>query len=278
MELESSSSHNFVEHPPAVDSTSPSLRNDHDGNAFEIKFLLPFAVAKEVLDRARRHMQLDPHCEPQLGEAYEVHGLYFDTNDFHVYHRLNSHAVHKLRLRRYGRMPSVFLEHKAKVKGRVRKHRTPLEDDQIPMLVAPRLPEAWTGSWFRKRLKSRRLHPTCEVSYLRTAFMGSDGAESFRLTIDRHLRCRRFVGWDVRGVDEGIFVLENQMIMELKFCDAMPLFFKNLLADLKLAPESVSKYRMSVEACGLVVPAVSDALPMDTTHDKGADENALRSA
>ena len=146
VELDSTSSQHSTERS-ALDATSPSLRKNHDATAFEIKFLLPFAVAKEVLERARRQMQLDPHCDPQLGEAYEVHGLYFDTDDFHVYHRVNSHAVHKLRLRRYGRMQSIFLEHKAKVKGRVRKkRRTPLDDGEIPLLFGR--PLAGRVDWF----------------------------------------------------------------------------------------------------------------------------------
>jgi hypothetical protein len=262
------------------------LRGNAEAEAFEIKFLLPNEIARVILERARKQMQLDPHCDPNLGEAYEVHGLYFDTKDFHVYHRAESHNTHKLRLRRYGRMSSVFLEHKAKVKGRVRKHRTSVDDGEIRMLSDAQSPANWTGEWFHKRMRTRRLRPMCEISYLRTAFIGGDGTEAYRLTLDRHLRCRPFADWGIRGVDQGTFVLNDQMILELKFVEVMPTFFKELLADLQLSPQRVSKYRMSIDACGLA-PASAPSSDTNSTaptdaasnvQDSGSDGASLRSA
>lgn len=284
VDIESGRSNESFEGSSAQEAISPSLRSDHDGVAFEIKFLLPTATAEAVIQRARQQMRLDPHCDPEMGEAYEVHGLYFDTSEFHVYHRVETHSVNKLRLRRYGRMSSVFLEHKAKVKGRVRKRRTSVSEGEIPILSSQRPSNEWTGAWFQKRMRLRRLRPMCEISYLRTAFIGGNGAEAYRLTLDRQLRCRPFSDWTVRGVDDGTFVLNDQMILELKFCDVMPAFFKGLLADLQLSPQRVSKYRMSVEACGLISPtaappSAADFPPdIDDSQSNGADGTNLRSA
>jgi hypothetical protein len=50
---------------------------------------------------------------------------------------------------------------------------------------------------------------------------------------------------------DGAAILTGQSIVEFKFRVAMPALFKDLIHEFSLTPSSVSKYRLSVEACGL---------------------------
>lgn len=263
-------------HTASDPALSPGFRANADTPAFELKFMLPAERAAEVLSRVTQHMSVDPHSDPALGHAYQVHGLYFDTAEFHVFHRIGSHAWHKLRLRRYGESGPVFLEHKMKARGQVRKRRTSIVDDEIMHLGAPRSPANWQGMWFRKRMKSRKVQPVCEVSYLRQAFTGGVNGEQYRLTFDRSLTCRPFDGWAMRGVETGNSLLTDELILELKFCDAMPGFFKGLIADFQLEPSRISKYRLSVAACGLAPRLIVP--PVDERRDEPPGESLSRTA
>lgn len=255
--------------PPADKHLSPGFRANADTAAYELKFLIPAAKVEAILAQVHQHMVLDPHCDPQLGHAYEVHGLYFDTEEFHVYHRQGSHAVHKLRMRRYGATGGLYLEHKMKSGGRVRKRRSALNEAELGHLSAPRSPADWDGMWFRRRMKSRKVRPVCEVSYLRQAFTGGVNGDMYRLTIDRSLRCRPFGNWNVRGVDCGDLLLTDEVVLEMKYCEIMPGFFKGLLADFQLAPGRFSKYRLSVEACGLAPPLIVPAVDPQSDGSSG---------
>jgi len=48
---------------------------------------------------------------------------------------------------------------------------------------------------------------------------------------------------EVAAVDGGHPLVDGEVICELKFKAAMPALFRQLVADLALAPASVSKYR-----------------------------------
>ncbi len=242
---------------------SPSLRANGAHSAYELKFLLPATRAAELLDAAQRHMTLDPHAQGEHGNAYEVHGLYFETPEWHVYRREGSHALQKLRLRRYGAASRVFLEHKAKSGGRVCKRRTLIDEVELEHLAASRVKSDWSGYWFRRRLRARKLQPICAVSYWRTALTGSHNGDSFRLTMDRDLRCQRATDMRVQEVATPPRLLRDDVIVEMKYCDTLPGLFKRLMTDLQLTPTGVSKYRRSVEHCGLVPPELLRDLSCD---------------
>ena len=75
--------------------------------------------------------------------------------------------------RRYGTSPIMFLERKFRTERVLIKRRTTaaLEDFRRIELHEPD-PE-WYGYWFHRRLLARRLKPLVQVSYVRTARLGS---------------------------------------------------------------------------------------------------------
>jgi hypothetical protein len=219
--------------------------------SFELKFLLADSLADEILKRARACLAPDPHADHTLGDGYRVHSLYFDTAGLDVYHRLGSFGRRKFRLRRYGSEPRVFLERKSKSSGLVRKRRTVVPETELTVLANTNAEQTWPGLWFHRRLATRKLAPKTQVSYERAARVGLTPEGAIRLTLDRHIRCRAAASLSVPCLADGAAILTGQSIVEFKFRVAMPALFKDLIHEFSLTPSSVSKYRLSVEACGL---------------------------
>jgi hypothetical protein len=229
---------------------SPSLVVLGGVPAFELKFLLEEARAREVEAWARRHLATDPHGDPVLGGAYRTTSLYCDTPELDVYHRAEAYKTQKFRVRCYGSMAWAFLERKAKQDDRVAKRRTPVPAEDLALLAHVEVPAGWTGRWFHRNLQAYRLLPACLVLYQRTAYAGWGPEGPLRLTLDRHVQGRLANQWSL-GPGEGARpLLAGQIILELKFRIALPAPFQALVRDLHLCPGIVSKYRLCREAWG----------------------------
>jgi VTC domain len=220
---------------------------------YELKFLVSEAKAAEVAVWASRHLAADPHAGASRSDGYRVTSLYLDTPALDVFHRRGSFGRAKYRLRRYDSAPFLFLERKCKVKGRVRKRRTKVEDgelDQLRTLVAP---AGWPGRWFGRRVLARNLRPTCLISYERVARLGDGLHGPIRLTIDHDFLCRPASRLALPALDNGesLPFFMRQGVVELKYRTSMPSLFKTLLRDLELSPSAASKYRAAVMACDL---------------------------
>jgi hypothetical protein len=237
---------------PGDDILSPSLvePGEGEGPAFELKFLVEDAQAREVEAWASARIMLDPHGDPSLGGAYRTTTLYLDTPALDVFHRSPSFKRSKHRLRRYGSEPRVYLERKAKDGDRVRKQRNAIPDEELSLLAAPLSVTTWPGHWFHRRLLDRGLRPSALVVYHRTAYVGSGADGLFRLTLDRRLRGSRIGEWAVPAEEGGLPLLTGQVILELKFRLALPVLFKDLVQSMRLGPSLVSKYRSCVSAWG----------------------------
>jgi hypothetical protein len=218
---------------------SPSLTTD-GGVAFELKFVVDDDQARRVEDWARQRLAPDAHGEPVRGGAYITTSLYCDTPRFDVFHGTPSFCRSKFRVRRYGPAGWAFVERKSRWGDRVAKRRTPLPLDDLPRLGEPLGPLTWPGDWFHRFLRHLRLVPACRVAYERTAFVGA----GLRLTLDRRLRGVPALGWSVDPVDDAPALLDGRVILEFKFGPALPVMFKQLAAELGLAPMRVSKYRL----------------------------------
>src|SRR5262245_36667495 len=102
------------QHLPALLESPALYRGDANTPAFEVKFLITEAEAREVEHRLRPSLVIDPYTDPALGDSYHVTSVYFDTPAFDVYRRSEGHGRRKFRVRRYGASSSVFLEQKTK--------------------------------------------------------------------------------------------------------------------------------------------------------------------
>jgi len=231
-------------------SPSTELRENREF-ASEIKFLVSPALADQIRDWARGRLAPDPNAAGESGDAYPVTSLYFDTDQFDVFHRKGSFGRSKYRVRRYGQSEITFLERKLKTRGLLTKRRSIVKLDELERLINACPERSWAGYWFHRRMLARGLEPICQISYHRTARIALTQYGPIRLTLDEHLRALPAAGvWF--SEQNGTCLLEHQNILELKFRCEMPVLFKYLVEEFALNPQPVSKYRLAAIALGLV--------------------------
>lgn len=267
---------------------SPSIRlaGTEKIPAFEVKFVLPLALADEVQLWATRCMEPDPYAGPGNDGAYQTTTLYLDTPQRDVFHRRAKHKNRKFRLRRYGDDSRVYLERKTRRGDRVSKRRSDVALDELDSLTSPLPLESWPGEWFRTRIDAAVLRPACRITYDRAAFMLRTPDGSLRLTLDRRIRGLPTDAWDLTPValaDSPIdaalnhagctnAVLTDQVVCELKFRSALPNVFKQLIYKLNLVSGSFSKYRRTMAANGLSVNGLaSKGLASNGHRDNGLE-------
>jgi hypothetical protein len=107
---------------------------------------------------------------------------------------------------------------------------------------------------------TRGLKPLVQVSYDRTARLGSAPTGPIRLTLDTNLRVlplpdRAFLP------GTGLPLVEGKCILELKYVQDLPALFKQLIERYAISAGRVSKYRL-----GLGALDYSPSLRPDTSH------------
>jgi hypothetical protein len=235
--------------PLPADCQSPSLGSAarRGRPAHEMKFLLDEALAQQVEERLRPLLVPDPHGDPEHGNAYHLRTLYCDTPERAVLHRRGRFRLFKLRLRQYGTSPRVFLERKSKRRETVRKRRTTILLDHLPLFAAGRPDSLGEASWFHRQLVRNRLAPVCSIEYERVAYYGNSGGEPVRLTFDRRIRGGLASEWSLAPHLSAQPILPELVVCEFKFRGALPALFKSVIAALQLVPRGVSKYRHGMQ-------------------------------
>ena len=238
---------------PRTDWLSPSLLAAPDGGraAFELKFLVPEAAARQVEAWADAHLARDPHADPARGGAYRVTSVYLDTPGFDVLRKADGFDEHKYRVRRYGSEPTAHLERKSKSAGRVWKVRA-----AAPLAG---LAAGWPDGWFADEVAGRGLAPVCRVTYDRCAFVGRGPHGGLRLTLDREVRGVPAADPVPCPVSDGRPLLPGRVVVEFKYPIVLPTLFKEAIAGLRLAPAGVSKYRRCAAAAGFGTGGGADA-------------------
>jgi len=220
--------------------------------AFELKFVLRDEIVDSVIEWARANLSPDPYAG--VGDVYEVNSLYFDSDDLNVFHRSDGFNERKYRVRRYGTEGLVYLEEKEKLKGWVRKRRTPVASSDLDRIET--FDATWPGAWFGETARNLGLSPRSQVAYRRIARIGEAEGKPIRLTIDRLVRCASACDLALPALPEGLPI--ERSILELKFGrNGLPVLYKRLIGEFGLEPDASSKYRLSIEATGLAFDRVA---------------------
>ena len=239
---------------PVTLNLSPSLDvRESREFASEIKFQVAEFAGEEILEWVRARLSPDPNATDEGHDGcYQITSLYFDTENFDVYHRNGSFGRSKYRIRRYGPGKVVFLERKLKTRGLVSKRRAAVNRDELERLQDGEPDAGWPGFWFHQRLLARRLRPVCQISYHRIARVALTKYGPIRLTVDRCVRAVPLNATAFNDLAPGVELSDDQVIVEFKFRVGMPVLFKELVEKFALTPKRVSKYRLAAVALGLV--------------------------
>ena len=223
-------------------------------SACEIKFLVEEHRAPRLREWARENLQPDPHGGGPFADEYTTSTIYFDTPALDVFHRRDSFGRAKYRVRRYGSSDLVFFERKLRRPGVLIKRRTVDRLAELGRLDANDVDPDWHAHWFQRRVQVRRLRPLCQVSYERTARMGTTSEGLARMTLDTSLRAAA-VERPSFVAGQGVGFLVGQAVLELKFRARVPAVFRRLIEEFALTPETASKYRLGLAA---IRPAGAD--------------------
>lgn len=154
----------------------------------------------------------------------------------------------KVRLRSYNvpnKDSTLYLEVKRKYKGVIGKRRIGITQSQYEeYLKTGNIKDVDNRQIFDEidyTIKRYNIYPKMLVAYDRVAFYLREN-HNIRLTIDFNLRSRT-EDLDLYLGDAGKRFFENNMcILEIKSCEAIPIWFANILNSLKIYPTSFSKY------------------------------------
>lgn len=230
---------------------SPSLDPKKSGlAAYEFKFLLDETQARQVENHLASSMTLDPNSAAD--RSYHISTLYCDTPAFDVYHRRGRHRLSKFRIRRYGESNRVYLELKSKRKQEVRKRRTSIEIQRLNDLTQDCISDCLEALAYGRQLRRIDARPVVLIEYDRVAYFAPGPHGALRLTFDRQIRGGASQSWTLNRPPETFDLLRDRVVCEFKFRGAMPSLFKTVVQEMNLAVCGVSKYRLCIQALGLI--------------------------
>lgn len=209
----------------------------------EIKYMISTEQLALLKQAFEQYMVADEHGESTICS------LYFDTPSCQLIRRSIEHPIYKekLRLRSYGVANAdtkVFVELKKKYKKVVYKRRITLtEKDAMRYLLKGEIdtPTQITNEidYFKEFYPG--IAPSMLLMYKREAYYSKDDHD-FRVTFDRDVLWRDY---DL-SLDKGIYgrqILEpDQILMEVKTKDAIPLWLTEILTQHHIYKKSFSKY------------------------------------
>ena len=232
---------------------------------FELKYLVKEDVARVMRDFVSSHLEIDEYGATQPNFSYPVHSLYLDSEDLFLYQGTinGDRNRYKLRLRFYDdrREAPIFCEIKRRMNSIIVKQRGGVRRDAVDRLLAGHWPEPSDMvsqdprqmvalQNFCRLLHQVRAKPKMHIAYLREAWISSQG-NSVRLTMDREVRCEpEPVARLNTRMDESVLVFDREVIVELKFTNRFPDWFKELVRVFGLRQCGAAKYVEAVARVG----------------------------
>ena len=232
---------------------------------FELKYIIKEDVARAVRDFVSGYLEIDEYGATLPNFSYPVHSLYLDSDELHLYQTtINGDKNRfKLRLRFYDNRSEapIFFETKRRMNNIISKQRGGVRRDAVDWLLAGHLPEpAHLVSRdprqqvalqnFCKLSHDIRARPKAHIAYLREAWI-SPRENSVRVTMDRDVKCEpeRLPRLSA-CMDNPVVVFGKEVILELKFTDRFPDWFRELVRVFGLMQCGAAKYVDGVTMMG----------------------------
>lgn len=210
----------------------------------EKKYILSIKKYNELMEL------LDGKLDDNEYPNSTILNLYFDTdnNDLAIKSIQKPVFKEKIRLRSYNipnENSTLFLEVKRKYKGVIGKRRIGMSVPQyLDYLQGKKIENIKDKQIFDEidyTIKKYNVYPKMMVAYDRVAYYLREN-HNIRLTVDFNLRSRT-EDLDLTLGDAGKrFFKEDLCILEIKSCEAIPLWLVKILNGLNIYPTSFSKY------------------------------------
>jgi len=267
-------------------STGSSNHMQHQ--RFEHKYMLTEAKAHLVREFVASYMELDEHGVGKPNFSYPVHSLYLDSDQLATYWMtINGDKNRfKLRLRFYNDHPDspVYFEIKRRVNNCILKQRGGVRKEAVPWLLTGHLPspEHLVSSEpkqlvalqrFSELMQELKAKPKVHVAYLREAWIYPDN-NAARVTFDREvcIEPRPFATFETT-LKDPVKPFGDEVILELKFTDRYPDWFRDMVQHFNLFQCGAAKYCEGVELIG--VERLGATLTLDVEREGGDPNSAV---
>ena len=229
----------------------------------EFKYLVRLEDLEALREAVLCYLEPDPST-PSGRNEYTVRSIYLDTFGFDDYYEKESGVQHrqKVRVRGYNEGTTetpVFLEIKRKDNMAISKVRVSIRFADLRSLldsgdVERYVPRPETREEVRRFLFHIYRHsrkPTVLIQYEREAYFYRFDS-SVRLTLDKNLRSLAFPEledlYDERRTRRSF---PGHFLLEVKFSNGVPTWFKGILQSFGLERTSFSKYCVSLDFHGM---------------------------
>lgn len=232
---------------------------------FELKYLVSESITLAMRDFISGHLVLDDFSVGKPNLSYPVHSLYLDSDDLHTHQDTvnGTKNRYKLRLRYYDDKPSspVFFEVKGRVDNCILKRRCGVRRDAVESVLNGQLPSPSQLTSHEPRhlaslerflllMDSINARPKAHNAYLREAWV-SPHDNSVRVTFDRNIRIEpHFQCTATTSMRHPVPVYSPKVVLELKFTDRFPNWFKDLVERFNLMRWATAKYSFGVLTMG----------------------------
>ncbi len=231
---------------------------------FELKYLITEATAERVRDFVRCYLTIDEFGIGKPMESYPVHSLYLDSDNLEIYWRTinGDKNRYKLRLRYYNDHPDtpVFFEIKRKMKDIIQKQRGGEKQSAVPLLLSGHFPEPGhmvgrnhdSFSAVQKFCQIRtqlQAKPKSHIHYKREAYLSDN--DEVRVTMDRDVYSEPHLEPRIKiKMDKPVHSFKGVVILELKFTNRYPNWFRELVRMANVMQCGAAKYVSGINLMG----------------------------
>ena len=231
---------------------------------FELKYLIGEQTALLVRDFVRSYLDFDEYSVGKPNYSYPVHSLYLDSDALKLYWETinGTKNRYKLRLRFYSTQADapVFFEIKRRVNNCIMKQRGGVRQDSVPLLLKGHLPQIEhlvskapnqlvALQTFCDLANTIHAKPKAHIFYMREAYVSDD--DQVRVTIDRKVYGEANLDYSIKTeMEHPSLSFPNLVILELKFTNRFPDWFRELVRVFGVMQCGAAKYCESVQGIG----------------------------
>ena len=231
---------------------------------FELKYLINESTAERVRDFVRCYLSLDEFSAGRPNYSYPVHSLYLDSDRLEIYWRtINGDKNRfKLRLRYYSDHADspVFFEIKRRMKDIILKQRGGVKQSAVSHLLAGQFPapehlvsknpEGLVAvQKFCSFMTELHAKPKSHIHYKREAYVSDD--DEVRVTLDRDVYSEAHLSPSLTlKMSHPVHSFKGQVILELKFTNRFPNWFRELVRMANVMQTGAAKYISGISQIG----------------------------
>lgn len=226
---------------------------------YEVKYVVALDIKESVRAFVASYLDLDDFAAAAEDYAYPIHSIYFDspTLGTHQAAENGDRNRFKLRLRYYDDNPDspAFLEVKRRADNVIFKTRCMVSRDAVTDVLAGdtsqvRPKDIEGHALFLRQMNALSATPKAHVAYVREAWV-SRYDNSVRVTIDRQVRVEpKFDLEMTTAMQNPASPYPGQMILELKYTNHPPAWFRDIIHTFHLMQSGGPKYSSGLKLYG----------------------------